>query len=84
VLTINGKGEMIDFEENNAPWESFKFSITSLVVKTGVTKIGNNAFYNCGELLNTSIPSTVTSIGNNAFYGCNKLKKITYYGFEEN
>ena len=45
-----------------------------------VTRIGVEAFYQCSELTNVSLPSTVTSIGKYAFYAANKLKKIEFKG----
>ena len=39
----------------------------------GVTKIGNNAFYDDKTLALTSLPSGVTEIGNSAFYSCSNL-----------
>ena len=44
---------------------------------SGVTSIGNSAFYNCCSLTYVTIPSTVTSIGNSAFYYCYSLASIT-------
>ena len=41
-----------------------------------IEKIGDEAFYNCADLEQITIPSGVTSIGSSAFYGCSKLKKI--------
>ena len=41
-----------------------------------VTSIGNNAFYNSGDLTSVTIPNSVTSIGSDAFYGCSSLTSI--------
>lgn len=38
-----------------------------------VTKIGDEAFHNCNDIVSIIIPNTITSIGERAFYGCNKL-----------
>jgi hypothetical protein len=45
-------------------------------IPSGVTSIGNYAFYGCNQLVSIDIPSSVTSIGNYAFYGCNQLVSI--------
>ena len=41
-----------------------------------VTKIGDNAFYNCTNLTSVSIPNSVTSIGISAFYYCKRLSSL--------
>lgn len=48
-----------------------------------VTAIGNNAFYQCGNLTDVTVPSSVKTIGNQAFYECGKLNNIdVWYGAE--
>ncbi len=50
---------------------------TSFTVPEGVEKIGNYAFYNCGNITEIVIPSTVKEIGDSAFYNCTSLESIT-------
>ena len=38
-----------------------------------LVKIGDSAFYNCGNLALTSLPDGITSIGDSAFYNCGNL-----------
>ncbi len=45
-----------------------------------ITKIANNAFYNCSQLSSLTIPESVKKIEANAFRGCSKLKSITFLG----
>jgi hypothetical protein len=40
---------------------------TEITIPTGVTSIGEDAFYYCSALTSLTIPSTVTSIGGSAF-----------------
>ena len=47
--------------------------LKNIQLPSGVTSIGNGAFYNCSNLALIELPSGVTSIGNSAFYGCAKL-----------
>ena len=72
MLTINGKGAMKDFANpDSVPWFSVRNSIKSLVIISGVTNIGDFAFYSCGGFTgNLTIPTSVTSIGNYAFSSC--------------
>ena len=44
-----------------------------------VTKIADNAFYNCPELLAVSIPSSVTYVGEKAFANCTWLDSVAWH-----
>ena len=77
TLTIWGTGAMVDYDSGNQPWYSLRNQITTVTIESGVTSIGNSAFYNCTNLASITIPSSVTSIGNNAFIMCSKLASIT-------
>lgn len=45
-------------------------------IPEGILKINENAFENCKELIQVTIPSTVAYIQPYAFYGCDKLKRV--------
>lgn len=75
VLTINGTGSMNNFI--NPPWNSYINNIKSVVVNSGVTSIGNQAFVEAVNLTNVSLPNGLSSIGNYAFAGCSSLKSIS-------
>ena len=47
------------------------------IIPEGTTKIDNEAFWYCGELVSVIIPDGVTEIGEYAFCGCSNLVKIT-------
>lgn len=69
-LTISGSGAM----GNGYPWGK---EITKAIIKSGVTSIGNYAFYECSSLTSVSIPDSVTNIGDYAFSFCAGLTSIT-------
>ena len=50
---------------------------TSVTIPTGVTSIGNSAFWGCSGLTSVTIGNNVTSIGNYAFRGCSGLTSVT-------
>ena len=79
-LTISGTGAMADFTNSSsapAPWSSFNAEIQTVEIRSGVTTIGQQAFYDCTGLTGITIPSGVTSIGRYAFRGCSGLTGIT-------
>ena len=51
--------------------------LTSVTIPNSVTKIGDNAFYECLGLTSVTIGNSVTSIGNKAFYFCSGLTSVT-------
>lgn len=77
ALTITGTGTMKNYTSpSGAPWESVKSSITTIVVASGATTIGDYAFYGCTNLTSISLPSTVKTIGNDSLASCSKLASI--------
>ncbi|MCD7747071.1 MAG: leucine-rich repeat domain-containing protein, partial [Firmicutes bacterium] len=76
TLTITGTGEMEDYYFG-APWISYGNSITSVVIESGTTSIGEYAFYYYGHLTSVTIPDSVTTIGYSAFRHCTRLTNIT-------
>ena len=85
VLTVSktsGMGAMADYTsafDSNIPWKNSRTSITSIVVESNVTHIGNCAFASCNKATSIELPSSLTSIGNYAFQSCNNasLTSIT-------
>jgi len=65
TLTISGTG-VIDSKDSDFPLSD---SIASLVIKDGITKIGDNMFFECENLENIVIPDSVVSISRDAFEG---------------
>lgn len=82
TLTISGRGDMDDFtrqgyHQSSAPWCARQAELSAVVLRDGVTGIGENAFYYCANLRRAEIPDTVTRIGYMAFRGCAGLKRVS-------
>ena len=81
VLTISGTGAMENFistpDSTTKPWKDYVLEIKEIVINTGVTTIGDNAFSNCRNLTSIIIPDGVTSIGESAFNYCIGLVSVT-------
>ena len=77
TLTISGTGAMPDYEQDGAPWYSYRSSIYTIVLQNGIETIGNNAFYHCFNLTSVTIPNSITSIGSKAFWSCYALASAT-------
>lgn len=68
TLVITGTGAMEDFVTvETAPWYQYKENIETVVVRQGVTHIGNSAFYEFTNLKYVSLPEGLISIGDYAF-----------------
>ncbi len=82
ILTIYGTGEMTSYNFNletrrsNAPWIPYAEMIKTVVLKEGITNIGNFAFHNCVNLSKVDIPLGVTNIGDSAFRSCSSLVDV--------
>ena len=50
--------------------------IKKVIIKKGITSIGDVAFKGCSSLNSIEIPNSVMSIWNYAFYGCSSLNSI--------
>lgn len=83
ALIITGTGDMANYGIA-APWDSYRGSITSVVVGEGVTSIGQRAFDGCSKLETVTLPSSVTKIVDSGdilpFKGCTSLKEINVNG----
>lgn len=84
VLTISGSGAIRDYiyEGANlwplikAPWRDYAFEVKKVVINSGITSIGDNAFCCLPNLTSVSIPSTVTVIGRAAFCDDTSLNNV--------
>jgi hypothetical protein len=80
ALTISGDGDMDNYsvyiEGKRAPWYSYRENIESIIIKSGMTSIGNDAFRGCTALTSVTISGTVKSIGSYAFRDCAALTSV--------
>ena len=73
-LTILGTGDIGNYY--SPPFEKYKYDIQKVVIKSGITSIGNCVFKKCGYVETVELPDNVTKIGNKAFEDCDYLKSI--------
>ncbi len=64
----------------DAPWYAYRDKIKGVVVESGVTAIGDNAFAACEAVTEVTIGDTVADIGSGAFNGCEALEEVTFLG----
>lgn len=77
LLTISGTGNM-DNEYFTNPWYSLSQSVKTVIIKKGITHVGDYAFYRCNQLTEVTLPEGLESIGSNAFSYCEQLGKIIF------
>ncbi len=80
TLIIEGEGSMTNYSNPSmassdtvAPWAEYSGQIKKLSIASGITSIGDYAFYGCRSIKSVTLPAALTSIGNYAFYGCTSL-----------
>ena len=66
TLTVLGSGAIKDYDAaSDAPWSSF--AVETLLVQSGVTKIGNNAFASLTSLKTVHVADSVAVVADTAF-----------------
>ena len=87
TLIISGEGAMPDFTQTDEngyltiqpeylPWNALCERITKIVVKPGITSLGDGAFFASVNAVSAEIADTVTEIGHWAFADCYALQEI--------
>lgn len=74
TLTLGGNVRYIP----NGLFSNCKSLSGMLVLPSSVTRVGNQAFYNCDGITSITIPPSVQSIGTNAFRGCDSLTAVFF------
>ncbi len=76
-LKASGSGATADYDfTKNDPSVFYHKSVVKATLAEGITRIGDEAFYECYNMRSISIPASVTEIGSSAFRGCDKLASI--------
>ena len=88
-LTISGTGPMNNYShpfdtENQTPWKDYRASIVTIIIGSGVTTIGENAFFGCDAVTDVTLPSSLETIGLSAFEDCKILPSVTIPNSVEN
>ncbi len=75
VLTFEGTGAMTGFSYYDSYWKDMSF--TKVVIKDGITEIGDFAFKGyTGDLESVEMANSVTKMGSSVFYNCSKLASV--------
>lgn len=80
VLTISGSGTMPMYDQKTGdiykPWQQYKNEVHTIVISSGITSIGQEAFMYFKNLTHVNIGDDVKKIGYRAFYGCSNLEDV--------
>ena len=74
-VIIKGNGEIPDY--STSPFLYLNGDIKSVLIESGILKIGERLFRNCTSLEKISISDKVTQIDNTAFDGCTGIKEFS-------
>jgi len=85
-LTISGEGAMPYYGttytdgayRTAAPWSTYWSQIKTVNITSGITAVGDWAFYGCSALTSVTLPAGLTTIGDRAFYNCSALTSVTF------
>ncbi len=77
VLTVEGTGATYDYTRGKSPIydNEYKYGIKSVVIKSGVTKLGDYVFQS-GYFETIEIPDTLTTWSSKSFIDCTNVSKI--------
>ena len=78
TLVVRGKGDMEDVGPfKNTPWVKERDLIKKVVIGEGITRVGDQNFYTCENLVSVTLPNTLKTIGFVAFGRCSAITSVT-------
>lgn len=81
TLIISGSGDMYSMGSviSNAPWphRGSAEKLKKVIIKDGVTSIGEYAFAECDYIESVTLPESLLKIGENSFSNCSALTNIS-------
>ncbi len=84
TLTISGSGNMMRYDGEAYPWQSYKNDIKKVIIENGVESISAYAFSQCRNLISIDISETVSSIDNNLSNWIENCPNLTEFNVSEN
>lgn len=76
LMVVDGEGATADYSGDIAMANNYKKYVSRVVVKEGVTTIGENAFFGYPNLCSVTLPESVTAIKSYAFMECSALQSV--------
>ncbi len=77
VLTMWGNCEMENYSNSSKrPWDKHIKEVKKLIIKEGVTSVGDWSFANFEALEEVQFPNSLNTIGQRAFYNCSNISYI--------
>ena len=67
---------MFNYNVDNAPWNDYKDSITTLIIGDNITSLGDYDFADCSALSEVLLSTGVERIGERTFAGCSSIKEL--------
>lgn len=84
TLEVSGEGSTNNYHSLSlSPTYEFRDKIIRIEIKEGITKIGNQTFWNLPNVKEVELPKSLTYVGQSAFHKCAAIINVYYAGTEE-
>lgn len=78
TLRIAGTGAMANYRSGTMPWYYYESVITNVIIDSGVTTVGEYAFYDFDNIVSVVMADSVTALGTRCFYSCGSLASVVF------